>query len=287
MEPHINYITCSNQFQQYRMQYTAWGVQEHSHSTMLCLHALNRNSRDWDYVAQHFVKLGYYVIAPDLVGRGNSDYLQLPNGYDIPFYVADIMRLISTLKLTNINFLGTSLGGLVGMSLSIMPQIELKKLIINDIGAEINFDGISRISKYSANQPQLDTFAEAKEYIISISKPFGELPDQVWEHITRHSVQKNATGKYELKRDPKIMFNVAMTMANPSANKMLWEIWNKTTTPTLIIRGAESDILTRETVLKMCQAKPQTRFVEISHTGHAPFLYTDGHFNLINTFLEE
>ena len=103
MEPKFNYIHCANQFQSYRMFYTAWGNQETSHSTLLCIHALNCNSRDWDYVAQYFSQQGYYVIAPDIVGRGNSDYLNLPNGYDIMFYINDIIKLIATLKLNNIN----------------------------------------------------------------------------------------------------------------------------------------------------------------------------------------
>ena len=282
--PQVHYITCDNSKEQYRMSYTAWGKQESSRKTLICVHGLNRNGRDWDYIGSHFAALGYYVIAPDLVGRGNSDYLKDPLQYDIPYYVKDILLLIKTLNLTNIEWIGSSLGGLVGLAIVAMAEQLINKIVLVDIGVEIERAGLTRIASYSANQPDFDSYALAKDYLLSISQGNGDLPQDVWEQYARNSLQKNAKGRYELKRD----VNISKPFANafPSDKNMeLWPYWEKINISSLIIRGANSDILSAATVAKMQINHPKTQAVELPNTAHAPFLYSAEHMTMLENFL--
>lgn len=282
--PQINYITCKNHKEEYRMFYTAWGNQETATKTLICVHGLNRNSRDWDYVGNHFAKQGYYVIAPDIVGRGNSDYLQDPMQYDIQFYVADMVLLIKTLGLTNIDWIGTSMGGIIGMGMIAMANQAVNKLLLNDIGAEVERSGLNRIASYTGNQPDFDNYTLAKDYLLSLSREFGDLPDDVWEYYTRTSLQKNAKGRYELKRDVNISKPIE---AVPPSDKNieLWIYWEKIKVPTLVIRGEDSDILSSATIAKMQQINLNTQTVQIANAGHAPFLYSEEHMKILENFL--
>lgn len=285
MQPQVNYIICNNLDEEYRMVYYAWGIPEKCNKTLVCLHGLNRNGRDWDYMAKYFINQGFFVIAPDIVGRGNSDYLIDSKGYDMPFYASDILKLIATLSLQNVSLLGTSMGGLVGMAIAAMPGHPIQNLILNDIGAEIEFEGLKIIANYSKSQPEFDTFIEAKEYLISTSKEFGDLPAEVWEYMARNSLQKNAHGKYELKRD----VNLVKPFANgilQDKNIELWDYWAKIKVPTLIIRGEKSYLLSRSTVNKMKDMHDLTQSFEIANAGHAPFLYLDSQAAMINKFLQ-
>ncbi len=285
MTPQVNYIECNNLKEKYKMVYYSWGSQEHSNKTLICLHGLNRNGRDWDYVAKSLVEKGYLVIAPDIVGRGNSDYLIDAKGYEVPYYSLDILTLIRVLSLQNISILGTSMGGLIGMAIAAMPEHPIKKLILNDIGAEIEYKGLQIISSYSGEQPEFTTFAIAKDYLKNISLDFGDLPNSVWEHMARNSFQKNAKGNYELKRD----VNLSKPFLAPTdgeKNLEFWEFWHKVTLPTLIIRGENSNILSKATIDKMQAINGQTKSIEIKNTGHAPFLYSIEHTELIFNFLE-
>lgn len=283
--PRTNYIQCKNQFEEYKMYYTTWGVQEESHKTLICVHGLNRNGRDWDYVGKHFARLGYFVVAPDIVGRGNSDYLTNPAGYDVPFYAMDIIKLIQVLQLRDIDYIGTSMGGIIGMTIAASPQNPIKHLVLNDIGAEIESSGLRRIAGYSVSQPEYASYLEAKNSLITISKDFGDLPDDVWEEMSRNSLQKNANGKYELKRD--------VNLAKPfngnkfEENILLWAYWEKVIIPTLIIRGVNSDILSDATVAKMQQSNLKAKSVEVANAGHAPFLYSLDHFAFLQEFFTD
>ena len=143
MQPQVNYINCINTLgESYRMYYSSWGNPDTAKKHMLCVHGLNRNSRDWDYVGEYFATQGYYVVCPDIVGRGLSANLMNYTGYSIPSYVADVLNLINILGLKNIDFIGTSMGGMIGMGIATFPKHSLKSLVLNDIGAEIEFGGL-------------------------------------------------------------------------------------------------------------------------------------------------
>lgn len=282
--PQINYIKCNNGSESYRMSYAAWGKQVPGGKTLLCIHGVNRNCRDWDFVASHFVKQGYYVVTPDIVGRGNSDYLVNWMGYSIPAYVNDILFMIKILALENIDFIGTSMGGLIGMSIAALAEHPLRKLVLNDIGAEIESKGLQRISGYSDNQPEFNTLDEAKNYLLKISKDFG-VPSELEDFYALTSFQKNSKGKYELKRDVNISKPFA-TSFNAAKNIELWEYWKQISINTLVIRGETSDLLSMETVDKMREINPNTSSVIVANTGHAPYLYSNEHMKFLEDFLE-
>ena len=285
MNPQVNYVQCNNLHEEYRMVYYAWGNPDICTQTMLCIHGLNRNGRDWDYVAQTLANQGYYVIAPDIVGRGNSDYLSDAKGYEIAYYVVDILKLIKQLSLQNVNLLGTSMGGLIGMAIAALPEHPLRKLILNDVGAELEYAGLKYISSYSGVQPEFDNYQLAKAYFMSITTEFGDLPAEVWEHMARHSFQINNNSKYELKRDLNLSKPFLGNVKDEN-NLMFWDYWHKVTLPTLVIRGGNSKLLSQLTVIKMIDTNKLTQSVEIPNAGHAPFLYTNEHCNMIAHFLE-
>ncbi len=276
-----NYIKCNNSYEEYRMHYTAYGIQDNSKATILCLHGLNRNSRDWDYLANYLVSLSYYVIAPDIVGRGNSDYLNNNHvAYDIPYYVQDIIQLIETLKLTNIHLVGTSMGGLIAINLlSNNPHYRsiCKSLVLNDIGAEVELNGLLRIASYSSIQESYTSYIDIKNFILNISKPYGITNKVVEEHLVIHSICKNANGKYELKRDVninKVLEQILYKLNNNKTNLTLWQEWQALNNlATLVIRGEHSDILTQETIERMQKINTNTLSITIKNTAHAPYLY--------------
>lgn len=283
--PQFNYIKCNNQKEEYRMFYTAWGNQEQCKKTMICVHGLNRNSRDWDFVGSYFAKKGYYVIAPDIVGRGNSDYLKDPMQYDIPFYVADMFLMIKTLGLTNIDWVGTSMGGLIGMGMAAMEHHPLRRMVLNDIGAEIEHTGLARIGGYSGSQPEFDSYTLAKDYLINISRDFGDLPEEIWEYYAQNSLQKNSQGKYEIKRD--VNLSKPFSASAPiDKNMELWPYWDKVKIPTLVIRGEHSDILSKLTIDRMQKINSATSTVQVDKAGHAPYLYSDAHLNFLEKFFD-
>ena len=169
------------------------------------------------------------------------------------------------------------------MAIASSPFNPIRKLVLNDIGAEVESVGLKRIAGYSINQPEYDNYATAKQSLIEISRDFGDLPDAVWEEIARNSLQKNANGKYELKRD----VNLARPMSGTTneQNILLWDYWQKVQLPTLVIRGVNSDILTAETIVKMQQSNPGVKSVEVAKAGHAPYLYSAEHMEFLQDFL--
>lgn len=281
--PQFNYIKCHNGTEPYRMSYAAWGKQVTGGKTLLCVHGLNRNCRDFDFVAEHFVKLGYYVIAVDIVGRGNSDYLVNWMGYNIPFYIKDILLLIKTLKLENIDFIGTSMGGMIGMSIAMLPENPIRKLVLNDIGAEIELKGLERIGTYSSVQSEFATLEDASRDLLSTSKGFA-IPPELEEFYILTSFQKNSKGLYEVKRD----INISK-IANPEIlknnNLQLWEIWKRIDIDTLVIHGASSDILIPSTIERMKGMNPKTQSITLEDAGHAPYLYSSSHMQFLQEFL--
>jgi len=284
--PQFNSIWCSNKAEKYKMSYMAMG-NPLSSKILVCVHGLNRNNRDWDFIATQAVKSGYYVICPDIVGRGNSDYLVDYNNYQIPNYIEDIKNLIVQLSLTNVDYVGTSLGGIIGMSIAAHYPRLLRSLVLNDIGAQIEITGLQRIASYSAVAQEFDTFNEAKAGLISTSREFGyAMSDELWSYISLNSYQKNNVGKWVLRRDANIA--KALVTSYSDANSLRdFATWGKVITPTMVIRGEKSDILSQETVEKMKLSQPGLKLIEYPDCGHAPFLYTDSHWRDLLDFFTQ
>lgn len=284
MNLQTNYIQQTNQFgETYRISYSAWGNPE-AEKVLLCIHGLNRNSRDFDFVARHLVDAGYYIVAPDLPGRGNSDYLKDFRGYNLECNVGDLLALIKQLALKNIDLVGVSLGGLLGMLLASLPHKPIRRLVLSDIGAEIEMAGVLRIAGYSKEQPDFATFGEACNYFRQNAVSDGIYDEAVWHHVCINSFQRNEANRWELKRDIKLALSLADGMIG-KANIEFWQYWQQINAPTLVIHGEQSDILTMATIHKMQQINTLTEVLRVVDAGHSPYLYRLEHLKRISSFL--
>lgn len=281
---HINYLQRCNAYgESYRISYTGWGNPE-SQRKLLYLHGLNRNGRDCDYLANALIKEDYYIIAPDLPGRGNSSYLTDHRGYTLAANLADIIAVLDHWQLAQVDLVGNSLGGILGMHLAAMPTSPIKKLILVDIGAEVEMSGIARIASYNSHQPTFANLAAISAYLQQLSVGDGIYDPQVWQNMLLNSCQKNSHGYWELKRD--LALATTFSTKLPHLNKLqFWEEWHRNQAPTLVIHGAQSDLLLVNTLLKMQEIHPQTEILSVADAGHSPYLYRQEHLQAICQFL--
>jgi len=260
--------------------YTEWGNPANDR-VLICVPGLTRRSRDFDFIARD-LEDHYRVICVDLPGRGASDWLADPNEYQPPRYAQDMAALIARLDVKTVDWIGTSLGGLVGMILAFQPQTPLRKLVLVDIGAFIPKEALDRIAGYVGADPSFPDVAALEAYLRDIC-PFGPLADAHWAHLARHSARQDAdTGAWRLHYDPRISepfkdgFSEAMD---------LWPLWDGISCPTLVVRGAESDLLTEEIAAEMLARKPSANFVEFAGVGHCPMLMSDDQIKPVREWL--
>lgn len=277
-----NWINCVDGDYEYKMNYTQWGDLNNP-NVLICVHGLTRNCRDFDYLAKVLSK-DYLVICPDVVGRGKSDRLSRPENYDFPLYCWNLLILINKLNLTNINWLGTSLGGIIGMMMASWENSPIKKLILNDVGAWIAKEEIQKIADYLAlENPRFSTFNEGLVYLKKVHQQFGNLTAEMWEHLAKYSLNLTVKGDYILHYDP----NIALIFKQEEQIKdvNLWIFWEKITCPVLLLHGEESRILTTETMEKMQEIKPNMQVINWSNCGHAPSLMIPEQIEIIKSWL--
>lgn len=265
----------------HRMAYTEWGARDNPR-VLICVHGLTRNGRDFDALAE--AMSGHYrVICPDVVGRGQSGRLRDPAGYGIPQYVADMVTLIARLNVDSVHWVGTSMGGLIGMALAAQEGTPLRKLVLNDVGPLITVESLQRIATYVGTDPQWASFNEALAYVKLISAPFGQLSEAQWHHLTETSIVQRADGRWAFRYDPRIAEPFKAAFVDKDID--LWPIYAGITCPTLVVRGAESDLLTRDTWQQMGACGPQAQLAEIPGVGHAPMFQSDEQIAIVRDFL--
>jgi pimeloyl-ACP methyl ester carboxylesterase len=269
----------------HRISYTEWGEPRSAH-IVICVHGLTRNARDFDTLAQA-LEPNCRVICPDVVGRGQSDWLERKLDYGYPQYLADMAALIARVTAasvpgTIIDWVGTSMGGLIGMLLAAAPQNPIRRLLLNDVGPLIPKAALERIALYVGKAPRFTTLAEAESYIRAVSAPFGSLTDDQWRHLAVHSVRQATDGRLAMIYDP----DIAMAFQNnPMEDVSLWDSWDRITCPVLVVRGAQSDLLLASTAQEMTQRGPKARLVEFPDIGHAPALMAADQIEAIRAFL--
>lgn len=276
------YYTSLNSHGLHRLSYTEWGTP--NARPLICVHGLGRNGRDFDALAKHLSSEGYWVICPDIAGRGKSDWLLNPADYRLEQYLHDLLALIARLNVEHVDWLGTSMGGLLGIVLSSYAHSPIKHLILNDIGPDISTKGLKRL-KVSVNQHE-QNFASleiAERYFRRTLSGFGSLTDTVWRHLTKCSIKPTNTGGYTLRCDPTIHIP-DFTEADQA---LLWTAWQGLRCPTLVIRGEHSDILLPDTLVKMKQHQRQLTIHEIPEVGHAPFLADPLQMTFISQWLSQ
>ena len=237
---------------------------------VLCLHGLMRNSRDFEDLAPHLAAR-YRVVVPDVRGRGCSARDPNFNNYQIPVYVSDLLQLFAGLGVGRASIIGTSMGGLMAMVLAVMQPQQVAGIVLNDVGAELDPQGLERIRGYAGNSVPVHSWEQAVAQVRSIYGPvWPGLSDERWERIARLSYRANAQGLPEADADPLIAEVLRDTSA---AAPNLWPLWGVLAkVPILAIRGAQSDILSPATLARMQREKPDLRVLEVANRGHAPLL---------------
>ena len=282
VEPRQHSVRCIGPHGLHRMAYTEWGDPANPR-VLLCVHGLTRNGRDFDDLARTLASR-YRVVCPDVVGRGRSAWLPVKDDYQLPTYVADMVTLIARLDVDSVHWVGTSMGGLIGMLLASLPDTPIRRLVLNDVGPLVTLSSIQRIGQYVGQAPVFPSREAAEAYIREVSVPFGRLSDAQWRHLTEFSIRE-AEGGWVMRYDPGIAepFRKSPLVADVD----LWSVYDAIVCPTLVVRGAESDLLLRETALEMGARGPRARLVEVPEVGHAPMLMEPAQIAPIGDFLLE
>ncbi len=268
----------------HHMAYVEWGDAANPR-VLVCVHGLTRCGRDFDFLARAMAD-DYRVVCPDVVGRGRSDWLRNKSLYDLPQYCADITTLLARLNADTVHWVGTSMGGLIGMALACQPESPIERLVLNDVGPVLSSVSLVRIGDYLGNAPRFDSLAQAEAFVRLVSVPFGSLSDAQWRHLTMHATRIADDGKVEFAYDPGIALHYReMLAASAGADIELWSLYDAISCPTLLLRGATSDLLTHDAALQMSARGPRPRLVEVSGVGHAPMLMDDTQVAPVRDFL--
>ena len=285
MQVSRKYVQCLSPAGLHRMSYKEWG-DANNPKVLVCVHGLTRVADDFDALAQSLMH-EYRVVCPDVVGRGQSDWLSNPQFYQIPQYVSDMVTLLARLDAQTVDWFGTSMGGLIGIGVASMANNPIRKLILNDVGPTINADAIQRIGKYLEKEMCFDTFEQAEAYIRQISISFGPHSEVQWHKIARDVLKQDAQGKWKLHYDLKlaIPFHAITPEIAAAGQAMLWASYDAITCSTLLVRGAESDLLSAETAQQMGLRGPRATMVEIAGVGHAPTFVQEDQIAIAKQFL--
>ena len=275
-------VQCSSPAGLHRMAYTEWGDPQNPR-VLMCVHGLTRCGRDFDFLAA-LLASEYRVICPDVAGRGQSDWLADKTLYGIQQYVDDMVTLLARLDTDAVSWLGTSMGGLIGMVLAAQEHTPVSRLILNDCGPVLKAAALARIGEYVGKDPRFATIEEAERFVRQTSFTFGQLSDAQWRHLTIHVMRTAADGMIEFRYDPGIAVGYQPLVA-AGQDIELWQYYDAIRCPTLVLRGAESDLLLPETVAQMAQRGPRARCIEIPATGHAPMLMEAAQVTLVADFL--
>ena len=304
-QPRLDYVMCASPGGMHRMAYWEWGDPQND-QVLLCVHGLTRNGRDFDVLAARMAQ-EYRVICPDVVGRGRSDWLINPAFYVIPQYVSDMLTLIARLNPKRLDWVGTSMGGLIGMGLAAglatsaamrpsrgrfgldaPPSLPLGRMVLNDIGPILNDTGLSRISEYVGKNETFDSFEQAVEYVKNVSQGFGPHDEVGWQALTRYVF--NQEGEQWVKHyDLRIAEPIAKQDASVlrGAETMLWAGFESLPEPVLVLRGESSDLLTEPGLQEMLQRNVKARGLTFTGVGHAPSLRSDDQVEAVAAFLLE
>jgi len=275
------FVRCASPSGLHRLAYTEWGEPENP-NVLVCVHGLTRNGRDFDELARTLAA-DYRVICPDVVGRGRSDWLRDSSGYSFPQYASDMMVLLARLNVASVHWLGTSMGGLIGMWIASQDDSPITRLVLNDVGPLIPVASLLRIAEYVGQAPKFDTYEDAEKYVRLVSQPFGPLSDTQWRHLTEFSLQRLPDGRLAMRYDPAI--GEAFRQALSAGDIDLWPIYDRIRCPTLVVRGAESDLLTRATLQAMAMRGPRPQTAEIAGVGHAPMFLDLQQIGIVRDFL--
>ena len=267
--------------QAHSLSYQSWG---NSGQVVLCMHGLTRLGHDFDYLATSLAGK-YRVICPDMPGRGDSQWLNNPADYNYATYVADTLYLLDSLNIKQVHWVGTSMGGIIAMMVAGLRPALLKSLVLNDVGCLIPAASLERILSYAGMQMQFVNRAQAEAHLRVICKPFGIKEEAHWQHFFHTTIRQNVDGTCRLHYDPNI---ITPLKSAEIKDVNLWPFWEALkAVPIMLLRGAESDLLLKETALQMQATHPNLTLHEIPGAGHAPALMSRDEIALVTDWLEK
>lgn len=257
----------------HRLAYSECGGGE---ETVLCVHGLTRNARDFDFLAEALAD-DFRIISVDMPGRGDSGWLKDGSLYNYQTYIFDIHYLLRRLNLSRVHWVGTSMGGIIGMMMAGTGMI--RSLVLNDVGCTIAREGLMRILSYAGQRMEFATRAEAEAETRKICAPFGITEEKHWQHLFKYGLREN-----RFAYDPAIINGLPKQEVVEDID--LWPLWDAVKKiPTLLIRGERSDILRWETAREMEKTHPNLTFYEAANAGHAPALMADAQIAVLKEWL--
>jgi len=297
-DPVLAKVHCPHPNGTHQMAYWSWGPQSASH-VVLCVHCLTRQGRDFDILAQALRSTGQAsylgairVVCPDVVGRGQSDWLEDPMGYQFPQYAADMALLIHTLNAQNpivrLDWVGTSMGGVIGMLLAAQDlPIPIRHLVLNDIGPVVSWKSILNMKTYVGQVGKFNTVQDSANALWQISKSFGPHTPEEWLALSEHMVRPLQDGTFCLHYDPQLKVSIQSVTEESAqaAEALLWTFYDRIQTPTFLIHGQESELLSSETVKAMTERGPRVQVATLEGVGHAPTLTHPDQIDIVLRFL--
>lgn len=274
-------------------EWNATGNPAHPH-VIVCVHGLSRQGRDFDVLARELSRHAR-VVCPDVVGRGQSEWLADPMGYQIPQYGADMVALLAQLHqqapIATLDWVGTSMGGLIGMGITGQPDLPLpapvRRLVLNDVGPVIQWQALQRIGQYLGFLAKFESLQQAADAMWAISTSFGPHTPAQWLELSRAMVRPLSEGGVTLHYDPAIAvpFRTVTQETAAAGEAFLWQLYDQIRARTLLLRGAQSDLLSHETAQAMGQRGPRAQLVEFAGVGHAPTLVAPDQVAAVRDFL--
>lgn len=284
LSPRLLHVKCLSPAGFHRMAYAEWGAPDNPR-VLVCVHGLTRVGRDFDRLARSLAS-HYRVVCPDVVGRGRSDWLRDPNYYVVPQYVSDMVTLIARLDVEEVDWVGTSMGGLIGIALSGQAESPIRRLVINDVGPRLDAAAIARIGTYLGAPVSFATVDEAIDYVSVVAAPFGVKQREDWRELVEPALRRDGD-RWRLHYDSRIAvpFKSVTPEGAAAAEAAMWHLYDAIRGPTLIVRGEHSDLLTRETLAEMRSRGPRAEGAEVPGVGHAPTFMFEHEIALVRDFL--
>ncbi len=298
-DPELHFTTCEGPSpgESRRLSYWQWGRADAAHA-VVCVHGLTRQGRDFDVLAAALIDAAHgdlRVLCPDMAGRGASDRLAQPRDYQIPTYVADMVQWLAQVHrqapLTRLDWVGTSMGGLIALGLFGTPDLPLpvpvRRLVLNDIGPVIEWEALQRLRTYVGRMGPYATEQEAVDAMAVVSASFGPHTPEQWLALSRPMLRALPEGGVRLHYDPAIAvpYETLTEEAARQAEGALWAMWDRICAQILLVRGAESDLLSAQTARAMTQRGPGARLVEFAGVGHAPTFVSRDQVDAVVSFL--
>jgi pimeloyl-ACP methyl ester carboxylesterase len=283
-------IQCQSPAGAHRMAVRSWGLQT-AQQVVVCVHGLTRVSQDFEPLADRLSDR-YWVLAPDVVGRGQSDWLADPSHYHVGQYALDMQAMAQQLGLSAVHWVGTSMGGLIAMVMAgqaaLGAGLRFRSLVLNDVGAVVSGPALDRIGAYLGSNPAFSSFEQARGLVEKIFAGFGPHTPAQWDFLAQSVLKADSSGQWRFHYDPRIAepFRSAIAANGGHAADMdLWSLYEQIQAPTLLMRGEQSDLLTEAVAREMTLRGPRAQLATIPGVGHAPSLLQTDQIDLIEAFI--